>query len=80
MDLNVSRDFTLDKYGVLYESVLSSGYMAYDIYNHLSKTTDNEEESTLICINRTSRVFTEQHIGGGIIVADNSADRGYKWT
>ena len=80
VEMKASRDFTLDEYGVLCESVLSSGYMAYDIYNHLSKTTDNEEESALICINRTPRVFTGQHIDREIIVADNSADRGYEWT
>lgn len=42
VEIKASRDFTLDEYGVLCESMLSGGYMAYDIYNHLSKTTDNE--------------------------------------
>lgn len=64
-EMKASRDFTLDKYEVLRECILSGGYMAYDIYNHLSKTTNNEEESALICINRTPRVFAEHYIGGG---------------
>ena len=36
--------------------------------------TKNEEKSIGICIEKIQRVFTEHHIDGEIIVADNSTD------
>ena len=36
--------------------------------------TKNEEASIGICIEKIQRVFTEQHIDGEIVVADNSTD------
>ncbi len=38
-------------------------------------TTKNEEASIGICIEKVQRIFTEQHIDGDIVVADNSTDR-----
>ena len=37
--------------------------------------TKNEEASIGICIEKVQRIFTEQHIDGEIVVADNSTDR-----
>ena len=37
--------------------------------------TKNEEASIGICIEKIQRVFTEHHIDGEIVVADNSTDR-----
>jgi len=37
--------------------------------------TKNEEKSISICIEKIQNVFTEHHIDGEIIVADNSTDR-----
>jgi len=36
--------------------------------------TKNEEASIGICIEKIQRVFTEHHIDGEIIIADNSTD------
>ena len=36
--------------------------------------TKNEEASIGICIEKIQRVFTERHIDGEIVVADNSTD------
>ena len=36
--------------------------------------TKNEEKSIGICIEKIQRVFTEHHIDGEIIIADNSTD------
>ena len=36
--------------------------------------TKNEEKSIGICIEKIQKVFTEHHIDGEIIVADNSTD------
>ncbi|RJS84936.1 glycosyltransferase [Methanophagales archaeon] len=36
--------------------------------------TKNEEKSIGICIEKIQKVFNDNHIGGEIIVADNSTD------
>ena len=41
VEMKASRDFTLDKYGVLCESILSNGYTAYTVYNYLSKKPES---------------------------------------
>ena len=41
VEMTASRDFTLDKYRVLCESVLSNGYTAYTVYNYLSKKPES---------------------------------------
>lgn len=41
VEMKASRDFTLDKYRVLCESILSNGYTAYTVYNYLSKKPES---------------------------------------
>ena len=41
VEMKASRDFTLDKYGVLCESILGNGYAAYTVYNYLSKKPES---------------------------------------